>query len=394
MSSLERTSGGYVVAGLPQTCLVNNLPPEIFDMVVAYVFRPPPRRGKGHVPLYATVCRRWQLAFERHSFRAIRLYSSQLDQFAEAFSSAPAHLHRRAALQTLRYNIILPTYTVTAAAKSERRRDWEANNTAFTQATRDLFRILHSWDRLGGNGTSTFRLDLSAFSPMDPSHRADKLPGIAARELVEDSMVDLDRLQRRFAHSYLSLVGLEAQPLPTAPHVGILTIDNGMGRLFEPHVAGTIAASLPALVKITWTLSDDEWRDPALRQVNRHCKIPLTPEVSGSIPSGNIITDVPRVRSIYRKEPNPPPLPHHLLLELLLLHPCRPRFSPPSRSHAQLYQTTHRLPLSSPPRTFTEPYLKENGPRGGYIYGAIPGAILAEGRACLRGSLLACPAVL
>ncbi|KAF8462277.1 hypothetical protein BDZ91DRAFT_784541 [Kalaharituber pfeilii] len=255
-----------MITGHEQLAPIHRLPSEVLDAIIAdlrtdYIDLYP---GIGYL---ATVCRQWQPVVERHSFKAINLRSVELDRFREIFLASRAP-HRKACLQRIYFEVILPTYSVQACGKFERARDRRANNEAFTDAIRRLFGILRFWD-VGDTSSQrhSIHLDLEVSSPMDQYNRED--PALHGGAIPEQPEHSADLLNMRFVHSYLQFMGLEQKYLPKVASITSMRVIRWQRRLTGATMA-TMAAALPNLQQVFWVLSDNEWRYPALRQQHRY----------------------------------------------------------------------------------------------------------------------------
>ena len=124
---------------------MNGLPLEIIDIIVSHLPKwtddvAQPRRELVR-PKIASVSRKWQLAVERVVCREVRFKNAELDAFASVFSQP----RRRALIETLRFEIVLPTYSDTECAVYESDQDRLANNRAASEAVASLLHLLSGW---------------------------------------------------------------------------------------------------------------------------------------------------------------------------------------------------------------------------------------------------------
>lgn len=198
--------------------------------------------------------------------------SSELDLFARIF--APAH--RRAALGTLTYEIVLPSYDDEASGRFENAEDKEANDVAFSEAVHGLFAVLKSWEESllqTRPETQPRPLKLSfhrVYSPSDISRRGTEsfhLQGQQEFELAKRKCL----WEHRYEHSVIRLQRWEE--LPTLPRVNDFRAVVHWGRVVEPESIVKVASKFPSLKVIEWVLSDDEKKDANLRQHLRSSKV-------------------------------------------------------------------------------------------------------------------------
>ncbi|KAF8476810.1 hypothetical protein BDZ91DRAFT_843576 [Kalaharituber pfeilii] len=264
-----------------------SLPPEVLTMVFSHLDR---RAKPKHASLYAygqrtprsaayaTVCRQWQPVVERLTFQSLQdLPSTDLDKLAEVFSRSQT---RRDSLRSLSMRIVLPDYGKRARRKFEQAKDKAANNQAVTDAVRRLFEILAAW----GEGHALGPADFARMPTLSVT-----LAGAAApRDMYwwekprseppsepRDHKAD-DFGPHRYEHSYLRLVGLDENPLPSVPRITNLHIEFFMRRM-EGASAVAIVKCLPRLEELHMTLKDNEWRYPTLRQQQRYAWVVGTP---------------------------------------------------------------------------------------------------------------------
>jgi hypothetical protein len=146
---------------------MDKLPLELVDLVFSFV-------PLTQLVRYVTVSRACQYAVERRVFKSARVKSTELGYFAHVYTPS----HRRATLQALKYDIILPEYPTWKYKKFERDEDKKANNEAFTAAIVDLFAILNHWETASHAvaAQGQFKLEMNASSPSDDLEaRADNL---------------------------------------------------------------------------------------------------------------------------------------------------------------------------------------------------------------------------
>ncbi|KAF8252099.1 hypothetical protein K440DRAFT_666728 [Wilcoxina mikolae CBS 423.85] len=161
---------------------------------------------------------------------------------------------RRAALEWLDYNVILPTYSINRISKYENTLEKEANNGAFALAVQRLFETLHSWGEQG----RWISLELEVSSPMDPKYRNVGL---------SHSQKQSDLENRRFIRSILQS---SFPSLPPVPRITRFRTPEYPQRQILPATILSIAAALPELIHVKWWLDDDEKKSSVLRLKQRY----------------------------------------------------------------------------------------------------------------------------
>ncbi|TFK64038.1 hypothetical protein BDN72DRAFT_963517 [Pluteus cervinus] len=212
---------------------------------------------------YVTISRRIQAVIEPFVFRSVKVKSTELDEFDRILVG-----QRRNAIQVLKYDVVLPTYSDTACAKFETKKDQDENTQAFSEAIHGIFKVLRSWEDSNsgfpndpqGPAPATTRLgrpihfELGVYSPMDASHR---------HTLQADIQLNVtgqrrDLLARRYEHSFLKL--LHPEDLPTISRVASFTsLSYGsIPRRIEGSSVTLIAQRFPNLRYMKWSLNNDE----------------------------------------------------------------------------------------------------------------------------------------
>lgn len=195
----------------------------------------------------ATISRAWQMAFERQTFKRIRLESTDLESFEKIVTD-----HRRHFLENLDYSIVLPTYSDGARGLFEGGPDRLTNDEAFTAAIHGLFRFLQTWNERD-DGTIQFRIE-AVHSPADESR------------VCRPGPLDVTQFCR-YQYSYVRL--LRPEELPEISIISAFRTQS-MPRALDPRVPIDIAVKLPNLQDTYWHIRDSERRYPALRRRNRH----------------------------------------------------------------------------------------------------------------------------
>ena len=249
---------------------MSNLSLELLSHIASFLER---EEDQSHIPLllrqrvhskYACISRQWQYAIERHTFHSLRIKSTELTYFTKIVVG-----HRQRFLTSLKYDVILPSYTDSACARFEREPEQTANSEAFTATILALFKSLESWESDNSGRTQdagSIALGITAYSPMDSHHRGDE------KYKEDQKQCDLgqrsDLWDERYEHSYLQL--LHTQDLPTLSLISALNVHANSPRSIEPGSVATLAVKLPNLKSIDWDFKDNEKRDPELAQKLHH----------------------------------------------------------------------------------------------------------------------------
>ncbi|KAF2716468.1 hypothetical protein K431DRAFT_325294 [Polychaeton citri CBS 116435] len=188
----------------------------------------------------------------------LKITSNDLDNF-KAFVTH-SHPYHRAALRTLDFTIVLPTYDNKACSRFEREEDRLANNEAFSKAVTRLFDALESCEHVDKPWPIALCFGC-IYSPMDRKQRypEEYRADYTACELSQRH----DLWENRYEHSNLQL--LQPVKLPSLSRVVCFSIFAHVGRYVEPATVASIIASLPNLESTTWHLTDGERKFANLR---------------------------------------------------------------------------------------------------------------------------------
>jgi hypothetical protein len=213
-------------------------------------------------PVLATISWKWQRAIERRSFRALELKSTELDEFETIITGA-----RRRYLRVLRYQIVLPTYSLGSRQLFERHDDRKANNEVFSGAIHRFFRIFKSWeDRSSDRSAYSIQLHIRIlYSLTDYSFRSRSY--VPTEEEVRSQNSEFGM---RYRYSYIRLLNPTELPIITGIEVFELHWRNRYQRKLAPQTFVEIAAKLPNLRKVCGKLADAESVYPALRRTCRN----------------------------------------------------------------------------------------------------------------------------
>ncbi|KAF8457865.1 hypothetical protein BDZ91DRAFT_743872 [Kalaharituber pfeilii] len=213
------------------------LPPELLLLIIRYLPHP-------HSP-YASVCRAFLPAVESITFHAIHLKSTDLPRLPTLF--APAH--RRRALRSIDFDVVLPPYDSEAQARRETEEDQRRNNAVFGAA-------------LGCEGGIT--LTVRAYAEMDELRYKN----------LDDWSWNTPKTEvlpkgGRYKHSYLHLgemqnegEGGEAEiQLPIVPNVVAFNAEpaeDTYSRHYAAAAVATITRCFPRLEHAVWSLWDHD----------------------------------------------------------------------------------------------------------------------------------------
>ena len=267
---------------------MTELPQEVIDNIASCLQRRDNEsavrvldRGPSKLPSYATISKQWQFAIEIRTFREVKLKSPDVSFFSRIMNK-----DRRAMLQYLEVEIVLPTYSDKACAKFENKKDRKANNEAFTTAVKDLLGLLRSWhteDRSVNNDfavseAGSLKLLLhNCYSPMDSYHRGKE------KYRADKEDWDLGRRHDLFEHRYeSSIIRLDdSEEIGTVPQISQFDVSQSHRKL-EPRSVAVIASKFPRLKSINWTLAESERKDAVLRQQMRYGMSPriVLPSIS------------------------------------------------------------------------------------------------------------------
>lgn len=212
-----------------------------------------PIKPTSELPPYATVCKTWQWHIEQRTFREINLPSSELEYFSKLLTG-----YRRAALREVKYQVVLPEYDDAACGVVETEEDKKVNNTAFTTAVTELFRLVKGWEEedeqeLSGKGLSVseglvpLSLEMSQiYSPSDAKKRNSGL--LREQHMAVQRGDRSDLFDGRHCDSWLRLGPLEG--VPELKRVTKYTVSPSYPRPVEAESIARLAKKFPALEKL------------------------------------------------------------------------------------------------------------------------------------------------
>lgn len=194
---------------------------------------------------YAAVSREWQEAFERYSFREIRITPKRLNCFSQIVKSP----RRRAIVQTLRFHVKLDRYPSYLDGEQETSEERRRSTEIFTDALVTFFRAMTHWQK---TDTSPLGLDLHLLidSPSDSSTLLGRngTPLTTGRALLSHLKLDLETL--------------------SLPELDIFSGFRCTGRHLQPTSLLAIVSKLRALEYLDMELNHDSIRKRDVQQRN------------------------------------------------------------------------------------------------------------------------------
>lgn len=261
---------------------MNKLPQEVSDIILSFV--PSEDLGK-----YVTVSRQWQYTIELETFKSVKLKSTELDYFARVYTPK----HRQAVLGPIQYEIRLPEYPLWKCTKFEKAKDQDANNEVFTEAIAGLFGILNSWEKDGSavsrSRETPIKLRMTAMSPSDDVTMEKEIKGHLGANRWMNSLLKLLRPDDVNPVERIRKFGCSDWHDPDEQN-----IKEPNRRDTDALALATIAAKLPKLEVVFWSLRDKEFRGTQPRYRQRHgMPLPRSTSMGGySVDSANTITRI------------------------------------------------------------------------------------------------------
>ncbi|KAL8965842.1 MAG: hypothetical protein Q9183_003665, partial [Haloplaca sp. 2 TL-2023] len=238
---------------------METLPQELITLIASYL----PDQGQvSELAPCATISQNWQLAVECHTFRSIRLKSTELPHLTQILTG-----HRIPILSTLTYEVVIPSYADHRCAKFETQTDIKHNNEAFTKAVCELFDMIRSWQADEATSPSrSLALTISAvYSPMDKWYR----PKAKRQQDEWDWQMGkrADLWENRYKDSVVGLLG--HTELPLLSNISSFEIWSDR-RCIEPMTAALLASKIPQLQNVKLELRDNQKNDPSSRVQYRY----------------------------------------------------------------------------------------------------------------------------
>lgn len=229
------------------------------------------------LPAYACISRKWQLSIESRTFRSLIISNKELPDFAKIVVG-----HRRQFLTQVTYDIFLTLNSDRSSnPKFESDEDQKVNNAAFTQALKDLFQELKSWETDYKEEQSRVRpltLSLRKLQTLHVTHRGNKrtLPTADEDEDFDTSDSELEGGcpccgERQYKDSILRM--LHPQDLPVLEQVFVFIAYNlpyKPSRTVEPRSMAALLSKFPNLEAMYFMVDDNEVTDLKVAQTLRH----------------------------------------------------------------------------------------------------------------------------
>ncbi|KAK8036687.1 hypothetical protein PG993_008670 [Apiospora rasikravindrae] len=217
------------------------LPPELQAMVLSRV------TNRARIGSLATVCREWQVAIERKTFRSLKVAATELESFAQILNNRQPR--RQSSIKVLHFHIVLPECEW-PGSRARLIEQSERNQVAFADAISKLFGILHTWDASAVTQgiAHGMKLELDITFPSDPDE--------------SDDSDDSDYLKRRVRSSPLSFPSDPGRPciLKAVPVVTKFSTDRDLCLDLHHRTLATILGSCTNLKHLglrsaAWLLS-------------------------------------------------------------------------------------------------------------------------------------------
>lgn len=254
---------------------------ELIDQIASYLDRydeasSESKNPVSNLPAYASISRKWQLSIERRTFRSLIINNTELLKFGKIVVG-----HRRRFLVQVTYDILLTLNSDRSSnPKFESDEDQKVNNETFTQAFKDLFQQLKSWETDNEGGHSQARPLTLCLRKLQALHVTHKINEQKLRtdedEEVDSSDSELEGGcpccgERQYKDSILRL--LSPQDLPVLKQVSVFIAYNlpfKPSRTVEPRSIAAILAKFPNLEAMYFMVDDNEVTDLHAAQTLRH----------------------------------------------------------------------------------------------------------------------------
>lgn len=270
---------------------------ELIDQIASYLERYDEESSYSQepvskLPAYACVSRKWQRSIESRTFRSLIINNTELPNFAKIMVG-----HRRYLLAQLTYDILLTLNSDRSSnPKFESAEDQKVNNETFTQAFKNLFRVLKSWktDNKGGQGqVRQLTLCLRRLQTLHVTHHGNgqetpKLSTVDGDEDTNSSDSDVEGGcpccgERQYKDSVLRL--LSPEDLPVLEQISVFVAYNlpyKPSRTVEPRSMAALLAKFPNLTAMYFMVDDNEITDLHVAQNLRHGESPPTCSLSST----------------------------------------------------------------------------------------------------------------
>lgn len=270
---------------------------ELIDQIASYLEQydeesSHSQKRVSKLPAYACVSRKWQLSIESRTFRTLIINNTELPNLAKIVVG-----HRRNFLTQLTYDILLTLNSDRSSnPKFESAEDQNVNNETFTQAFKDLFKELKSWetdDEGGQCQVRQFVLCLRRLQTLHVPHHGNeqetpKLPTVDEDEDIDSTDSEVEGGcpccgERQYKDSILRL--LSPQDLPVLEHVSVFiaySLPYKPSRTVEPRSMAALMAKFPNLEAMYFMVDDNEVTDLHVAQTLRHGESPPTCSLSST----------------------------------------------------------------------------------------------------------------
>ncbi|KAF2416683.1 hypothetical protein EJ08DRAFT_98755 [Tothia fuscella] len=226
-------------------CIMVPLPQETVDHILSYVRRE-------DLPVCACISKAFQDATERTTFECVKVQSSDLDIFDQAFK----HVRRRSILKKILFHVNLPSYGRENYARLEREGDRQKNNRAYSQAISRFHQILNGW---GGTNVDKLISDEGGIELLQtPWSPDDLVPGRRMQSSLDGAEFNDDIWIERYKRSFLVVDNVQAIPEVAVVSTFALRAGPGKARNTHPATAAELARKMPNLREIKWAISDNE----------------------------------------------------------------------------------------------------------------------------------------
>lgn len=255
---------------------------ELIDQIASYLERydeasSHSKKSVSKLPAYACISRKWQLSIERRTFRSLIINNTELASLAKIVVG-----HRRHFLTQVTYDILLTLNSDKSSnPRFESDEDQKVNNETFTQAFKDLFQQLKSWETDNEGGQSQVRpitLCLRKLQTLHVTHHGNEQTRPTADEDEDFHSSDSEPEggcpccgERQYKDSILRL--LNPQDLPVLEQVSFFVAYNlpyKPSRTVEPRSMAALLAKFPNLEALYFMVDDNEVTDLQVAQTLRH----------------------------------------------------------------------------------------------------------------------------
>lgn len=260
----------------------SRLSQELIDQIASYLERYDEdssrlKKPVSKLPAYACISRKWQLSIESRTFRSLIINNTELPDLAKIVVG-----HRRHFLTQVTYDIFLTLNSDRSSnPKFESDDDQKVNNATFTQALKDLFQQLKSWETDNKEGQSQVRpltLSLRKLQTLHVTHHGNEhtLPTVDEDGDFDSSDSELEGGcpccgERQYKDSILRMLG--PQDLPVLERVFFFIAYNlpyKPSRTVEPRSMAALLAKFPNLEAMYFMVDDNEVTDLKVAQTLRH----------------------------------------------------------------------------------------------------------------------------